>query len=181
MVIRKGAHRIATLNEQSISLHLSLNLSHKTLDDAGLIHYISEAIDEYRIDPANLAFEISEAAMMQNMSRIRNLSAQITQLGCRLILDDIGIGFSSFHYLAPLCIRSIKIQGDLIRNLQHAENYDYVAMLCKTCRELNIEVVAKYVEDLSLLGGLHSIGVDYAQGFAVGKPLESLGEFGVAA
>jgi EAL domain-containing protein (putative c-di-GMP-specific phosphodiesterase class I) len=115
------------------------------------------------------------------MNRVRNLSAEITQLGCRLILDDIGVGFSSFHYLAPLSISSIKIRGDLIHNLRHAENRDYVASLCKTCRDLNIEVVAKFVEDLSMLGTLRNIGVGYAQGFAVGKPLESLGEFGVAA
>ncbi len=62
---------------------------------------------------------------------------------------------------------------------RHAENRGYVASLCKTCRDLNIEVVAKSVEDLSMLGTLRNIGVDYAQGFAVGIPLESLGEFGV--
>jgi diguanylate cyclase (GGDEF)-like protein len=181
MVIRKAAYRIATLKNQKIPLRLSLNLSTKTLDDAGLINYIGDAIKEFGIDPDNLAFEISETAILQNMNRVRNLSAEITQLGCRLILDDIGVGFSSFHYLAPLSISSIKIRGDLIHNLRHAENRDYVASLCKTCRDLNIEVVAKFVEDLSMLGTLRNIGVGYAQGFAVGKPLESLGEFGVAA
>jgi len=114
------------------------------------------------------------------MNRVRILSAEITRLGCRLILDDIGVGFSSFQYLAPLSIRSIKIRGDLIHNLHHAENRDYVASLCKTCHALNIEVVAKFVEDLSALNELRGIGVDYAQGFAVGKPLESLYEFGIS-
>jgi EAL domain-containing protein (putative c-di-GMP-specific phosphodiesterase class I) len=76
-----------------------------------------------------------------------------------------------------LSIRSIKIRGDLIRNLHIANNYDYVSALCKTCHELGIEVVAKFVEDLALLDTLQNIGVDYAQGFAVGRPLESIETF----
>ena len=181
MVIRKAAYKIAALKKQKIQLRLSLNLSHKTIDDAGLVHYIGDAIKEFGIDPGNLSFEISESAILQNINRVRNLSAEITQLGCRLILDDISLGFSSYQYLSLLSISSIKIQGDLIRNLHHAENREYIATLCKTCRELNIEVVAKFVEDLSQLSMLRDIGVDYAQGFAVGKVMESLGEFGVTA
>lgn len=174
MVIRKTAYRLATLKHLKIQLRLSLNLSLKTMEDAGLVHYISEAIEEFEIDPGKLAFEISETAVLQNMSRVRNLSTEITELGCRLILDDIGVGFSPFQYLSPLSISSVKIKGDLIRNLHQQENKDYLVSLCKTCRELKIDVVAKFVEDPSLLGELRQIGVDYAQGFAVGQPLESL-------
>lgn len=174
MVIRKAAYRLATLKPLKTQLRLSLNLSLKTLEDAGLVHYISEAIEEFEIDPGKLAFEISEMAILQNMNRVRNLSTEITNLGCRLILDDIGVGFSPFQYLSPLSISSVKIKGDLIGNLHQAENRDYLVSLCKTCRELKIDVVAKFVEDPSLLGELRQIGVDYAQGFAVGKPLESL-------
>lgn len=181
MVIRKAAYKIATLKHQNIPLSLSLNLSHKTLNDAGLVHYIAETIKEFDIDPANLAFEISEEALLQNINQVHNLSVEITKLGCHLILDDIGVGFSSFQYLNPLSIHSIKIRGDLIRNLGLSENRDYVASLIGRCRELNIEVVAKFVEDLSLLDTLRSLGVDYAQGFAVGKPLESLGDCLVSA
>jgi Amt family ammonium transporter len=110
--------------------------------------------------------------------------AQITCAACLIVLyqtllfhpflDDIGVGFSSFQYLAPLSIRSIKIRGDLIRNLHIANNYNYVSVLCKTCYELGIEVVTKFVEDLTLLDTLHNIGVDYAQGFALGRPLEAM-------
>ncbi|MEO8331861.1 MAG: EAL domain-containing protein, partial [Gallionella sp.] len=129
--------------------------------------------------PDSLSIEISETAILQNMERVRALSTEISKLGCRLILDDIGVGFSSFNYLAPLSIRSIKIRGDLINNLHLAQNRDYLVTLCKTCHALNIKVVAKFVEDLSLLDTLRSIGVDYAQGFAVGKPLESLGRYDI--
>ena len=174
MVIRKAAYRLATLKPLKIQLRLSLNLSLQTMEDAGLIHYISEAIEEFEIDPGKLAFEISETAVLQNMNRVRNLSTEITQLGCRLILDDIGVGFSPFQYLSPLSISSVKIKGDLIRNLHQPENKDYLVSLCKTCRELKIDVVAKFVEDPSLLGELRQMGVDYAQGFAVGQPLEAL-------
>ena len=62
----------------------------------------------------------------------------------------------------------------MIRNLHIENNHTYIVALCKTCHELNIEVVAKFVEDLSLLDTLRNIGVNYAQGFAVGRPLESM-------
>lgn len=177
MVIRKAAHKIASLKAHNQQLHLSLNLSTRFLDDPGAVEYIRDNISEFDIYPGNLSIEISETIILQNMKRVCALSEEITKLGCRLILDDIGVGFSSFQYLAPLSIRSIKIRGDLIRNLHIANNYDYVVALCDTCHELDIEVVAKFVEDLPLLETLRTIGVDYAQGFAVGRPLESMDKF----
>ena len=174
MVIRKTAHKIAMYTNLSHPLRLSLNLSPQSLNDINMIQYLRDAITEFEIDPAALAIEISEAAILQNISRGRNLCAEITQLGCGLILDDISVGFSSFHYLAPLAVHSIKIRSDLTHNLHHPSTMDYVAGLCKKSHELNIEVVAKLVEDSSLLGILREIGVDYAQGFAVGRPMESL-------
>ena len=177
MVIKKAAHKIAMLKARNMQLRLSLNLSPQFLDDSSMVEYVREVIKEHDIDPNNLGIEISETIILQNMSRVCNLSAEIANLGCHLILDDIGVGFSDFHYLAPLSIRSIKIQGELIRNLHIANNYDYVQELCKTCHQLNIDVVAKFVEDLSLLDKLRTLGIDYAQGFAVGKPLESLDAF----
>ena len=177
MVIKKAVYKIASLKTRKNKLRLSLNLSTQSLDDSGMVEYIRGLIREFDINPGNLSIEISETVILQNMDRVCNLSAEFTKLGCRLILDDIGVGFSSFHYLAPLSIRSIKIRGDLIRNLHIANNYDYVSALCKTCHELGIEVVAKFVEDLTLLDTLQNIGVDYAQGFAVGRPLESIETF----
>ncbi len=177
MVIKKAVHKIAMLKAQNKKLRLSLNLSTQYLDDSSMVEYVQGIIQEYHIDPQNLSIEISETIVLQNMTRVCNLSVEIAKLGCQLILDDIGVGFSAFHYLAPLSIRSIKIQGDLIRNLHIANNYDYIMQLCKSCHELKIEVVAKFVEDLSVLDKLRTLGIDYAQGFAVGRPLESLDAF----
>ncbi|MFZ5524041.1 MAG: putative bifunctional diguanylate cyclase/phosphodiesterase [Pseudomonadota bacterium] len=180
MVLRKAAHKIATFKADKLKLQLSLNLSSRFLDDASVTDYIRDVIREFDIDPASLSIEISESAILQNIRRVRVLSMEIAQLGCHLILDDIGVGFTSFNYLAPLSIRSIKIRGDLINNLHLEQNRDYLVTLCRTCHEHDIEVVAKFVEDLSLLSTLCSIGIDYAQGFAVGKPLESLSAIDIA-
>ena len=174
MVIRKVVNKIGALQLESKPPYLSLNLSTQFLDDSGMVDYIRDLIAESGISPGSLHIEISESIVLQNMNRVCNLSADLKKIGCRLILDDIGVGFSSFHYLAPLSIQSIKIRGDLIQNLHIANNYEYIASLCKTCHELDIRVVAKSVEDLTLLDTLRKIGVDYAQGFAVGSPLESL-------
>lgn len=174
MVIRKTAHKIAMHKSRKHQLRLSLNLSSQSLDDTNIVQYIKDAINEFEIDPEDLAIEISETDILQNINHGRNLCSDIAQLGCRLVLDDIGVGFSSFNYLAPLSVNSIKIRSDLTHNLHHASTLDYITRLCDRAHELNIEVVAKFVEDYSLLGKLREIGVDYAQGFAVGRPMESL-------
>jgi diguanylate cyclase (GGDEF)-like protein len=174
MVIKKVVYKIGTLKTLKKTFKLSLNLSTQSLNDSSMIEYIGNIIRESGIDPGNLSIEISETLILQNMERVCNLSAEVTKLGCHLILDDISVGFSSFNYLAPLSIRSIKIHGDLIRNLHIENNREYIVELCKSCQQLNIEVVAKFVDDLSLLDILRDIGVNYAQGFAVGRPLESM-------
>lgn len=181
MVIKKVAYKITSFKNENIALRLSLNLSYKTLDDANLMSYIAKVITEFNIEPAALALEISETTILQNMPRVRNFSADVAELGCRLILDDIGTGFSSFHHLSPLSISAIKINGNLINNLQDRENRHYVKTLCERCERHGIEVVAKFVEDMPLLDTLRDLGVHYAQGFVVGKPLESLGKFGLSA
>ncbi|MEO7622287.1 MAG: EAL domain-containing protein [Gallionella sp.] len=174
MVIKKVVYKIGTFKTLKKTFKLSLNLSTQSLNDSSMIEYIGNIIRESGIDPGNLSIEISETLILQNMERVCNLSAEVTKLGCHLILDDISVGFSSFNYLAPLSIRSIKIHGDLIRNLHIENNREYIVELCKSCQQLNIEVVAKFVDDLSLLDILRDIGVNYAQGFAVGRPLESM-------
>ena len=177
MVIKKTAHKIASLRKAQSNLRLSINLSSQSLDDERIVTYIHDTIKEFDIDPSHLAIEISEAAILRNINRVRNLSAEVAHLGSRLILDNIGVGFSSFHYLAPLSIYSIKIRGDLIQNLHIETNREYVKKLCRSCHDLNIKVVAKSVENLSMLDTLRDTGIDFAQGFAVSAPLESLDTF----
>lgn len=177
MVIRKAVRKIAALRAKKKTLQLSLNLSSSTLDDSNVMEYVSGVIKDANIDPASLSVEISEATVLQNMSRVLTLCTELNKLGCRLILDDADGQLASFSHFAP-AIRAIKIQGELMRNLHQADNHARIVALCKKCRKLNIAVVAKSIEDPSLLGELYKIGVDYAQGFAIGRPMESLDETG---
>lgn len=174
MVIRKAISKIAALRTQKKRLQISLNVSAKFMDDPGLVEYIQDVLTEMDVDPNDLALEISESAILQNLEQVLNLSERLKAAGLGLILDDIAVGFSSFSYLAPLSIRSIKIRGDLIVNLDVGDNSRYIRELCKTCNDLGIAVVAKHVEEMALIGRLREIGIGYAQGFAVGRPLESM-------
>jgi EAL domain-containing protein (putative c-di-GMP-specific phosphodiesterase class I) len=92
-------------------------------------------------------------------------------------VSNISVSFSSFHNLATHSIRSIKIRGDLINDLHFEDNRDHVISLDEACHDPNVEVVAELVEDLLLLDTLRGTGVDYAQGFAVGRSLESVQKF----
>jgi EAL domain-containing protein (putative c-di-GMP-specific phosphodiesterase class I) len=96
-------------------------------------------------------------------------------LGCRFALDDFGIGFTSFSHLKTLPIDLIKIDGSFIRNLQSSQtDFGLVRAITQVAKLFGKEVVAEFVESEGVLKLLQSIGVDFAQGYHVGKPLPML-------
>ncbi len=175
MVIRKAARRVAPLVEHAEDIGVSVNLSPKTLLDTNLVNNIEAILQEYPGLNSKLRFEISEATALQNLALTRSLAAQIRQLGCLLILDDFGLGPTSLQYLEKLSIDMVKIHPSLIRGLMdEPKNLNFVKNLTEMLHGFHLKVGAKSVEDPQLLDLLRAIGMDYAQGFAIGKPLESL-------
>lgn len=172
MVIRKAARKISSFSGRDF--WISLNLSRATLADAKLFDHIERVVGESACDPGQLHFEITDAAAMQHPGAVRDLGMRLRAIGCRLVIDDFGRG-SGYHYLQQLPVDMIKIDALLIRDLlAHKRSVTLVESLTAVAHDLGIQVVAKFVEDPALLDILRRLKVDYAQGFAIGRPMESI-------
>jgi len=175
MVIRKVAHKIVTLSDHDPSLCLSVNLSRKTLMDTELLKHVGAIVAQAGATPARLGFEIPERTALENLGRTHNLADEAKEAGYRLIMDDFGAGLASFRYLQQLSLSMVKFESSLLRDLtSNDETRRVLKTLTAMAHDLGIEVAAKYVEDPTVLDILADLGVDYAQGFAVGKPFDAI-------
>lgn len=176
MVIRKALRRISPTGlRHDLGVWVSINLSPKTLQDANLISQIEMLIKEYGVTPGKLRFEIPESTVLQNMSLTREIGIRLKTLGCVFILDDFGSGSASFAYIEKMGFDMVKCHPNLLRGLsQDAERQKQMRGLLATLHGMQLQVAAKSVEDSQVLALLREIGFDYVQGFAIGKPLESI-------
>ena len=122
-----------------------------------------------------MTFEITESAAIYDLSRAIAFTRRIQQLGCRLALDDFGVGFSSFSYLKQLHADVLKIDGAFVRDIHNNEDDQlFVKALVDVARGLKMQTVAEFVETQECLDMVRKLGVDYAQGYFVGKPVIGL-------
>ena len=121
--------------------------------------------------PAKIGFEITETAAIGNLTRANQLIGDLRQLGCAFSLDDFGSGVSSFAYLKALTVDFLKIDGLFVGNIVHDRvDYEMVRSITDIGHVMGKKVVAESVESAAVLEKLRQIGVDYAQGYAVGAP-----------
>lgn len=173
MATRKAARRVSHIDD----VEVSINLSSKTLLDRTIIAKISEILLEFPDISHKLRFEIADITAMQNLTQVRSVVAQIKQLGCKITLDDFGLGQISMQYLEQLSVDLVKIHPSLTRKLHDSKDVIFIQSLTEMLHGFHLGVCAKSVEDPVIMDKLLEIGVDYAQGFAIGKPLESLEEY----
>jgi EAL domain-containing protein (putative c-di-GMP-specific phosphodiesterase class I) len=123
------------------------------------------------IDPTRLTFEIAETAAVVNLERARRFAQQVADLGCRLALDDFGVGFGSFHYLKHLPFHDVKIDGAFVQDLAtSATDQHTVRAIVTIANGLRKATTAEHVSDGLTLDLLREMGVDRAQGYYVGRP-----------
>ncbi|HEY0491013.1 MAG TPA: EAL domain-containing protein [Telluria sp.] len=149
----------------------SINLSRRSLGDQSFHQFAAALIDQSNVPPHKLCFEITENGAIADMNKttafIRTLSAR----GCRFSLDDFGSGMTSLSYLKELPVDYIKIDGAFVQMMSSSEvDYEMVRFTNEISHMMGRKTIAEYVSDPEIMGTLHAIGVDYAQGFWVGKP-----------
>jgi EAL domain-containing protein (putative c-di-GMP-specific phosphodiesterase class I) len=132
---------------------------------------IEQSLADASVDPSRLIFEITETAAIANMTEATRFAKGLTGLGCSLALDDFGTGFGSFYYLKHLPVRYVKMDGEFIQNLPRSQVDEHmVRAIVGVAQGLGIKTVAESVADDETIRLLLEHGVDYAQGFYVGKP-----------
>lgn len=172
MVIRKAARKIGALSAQPV--WISLNLSRASLDDPKLFESIESSVKENALGPGQLHIEITEAAALEYLDQVGALIQKLKLIGCCVVLDDFGRG-PARHYIQQLPVDMVKIDGDIIRSLlAQPDNRSLVKEIADAAHANGIQVAAKHVEDMALVRLLCELGVDYAQGFAIGLPVEAI-------
>ena len=170
-MIRKAIGLIEKEQIEGRKIVLEVNLSGHSICDPELPDLIEAELTRAPIDPAQLVFEITETAAIANMEEARALATRIRRWGCRFALDDFGAGFGSFYYLKYLPVDYLKIDGEFIRNLDSSEiDQRMVSAMVEIARALGLRTIAEFVENGEILEQLRSFGVDFAQGYHIGKP-----------
>ena len=151
---------------------VSINLSGASINDERFTKFAIEQIESSTVPGDCLCFEITETAAIAQISHAQKFIAAMKNLGVKFALDDFGSGVSSFTYLKNLSIDYLKIDGSLIEALPN-EEYDraIVNSIVEVAQLMGIKTIAEFVETERILGHLSKIGIDYVQGYAIGKPV----------
>lgn len=150
---------------------LSINLSGQTLGDPQFLEFVVDVLDRTGVAPNQLCFEVTENSVITNIEHAQRFIGVLHGMGCQFALDDFGRGLSSFGNLKNLQLDYLKIDGTFIRNLAvDSVNQAMVAAMIKLARTLNFQVIAEQVEDAGALDAAKKMGVDFVQGYYLGRP-----------
>jgi diguanylate cyclase (GGDEF)-like protein/PAS domain S-box-containing protein len=170
-VLDQAMRLIAEQRDAGCEVRLEVNLSGRSVGDPELLTLIEQGLETRAINPANLVLEVTETAAIANMDRARGFATKLRGLGCGFALDDFGAGFGSFYYLKHIPFDYVKIDGEFIRNLP-SSNTDQLILdsIVQMSRGLGKYTIAEFVGDSETVQVLKDHGVDYAQGYYLGKP-----------
>jgi diguanylate cyclase (GGDEF)-like protein len=165
-------HSLEWYSARDEQLLMSINLSGKSVTDPGFLEFIRDKLAEYQVNPADICFEITETAAVANLELAAEFMHELRKLGCRFALDDFGSGLSSFAYLRNLPVNYLKIDGSFVRNIDSDRvNAAMVDAINQLGVVMGIRTIAEFVENDDIMNRLADIGVDYAQGYGVARPL----------
>ena len=150
---------------------VNINLSGLSLNEDDTVDFIKSLLVASPVNPEHICFEITETAAISCLSNTKYLIDDLKETGCRFALDDFGNGLSSFNYLKKLPVDYLKIDGAFIRDiLTDKHSWTMVQAIHQIAKSLDLETVAECVENNEAVETLRAIGIDFIQGFAVGRP-----------
>ncbi|MEG4210604.1 EAL domain-containing protein [Microcoleus sp. S13_B4] len=164
-------HNLPERDVQSTGLY-TINLSGASISNNQFLMFLIKQFPRYQVPPESIGFEITETAAIANFEQARYFISELKKIGCRFALDDFGSGLSSFAYLMNLPVDYLKIDGAFVKNISHnlisqalVEGFNRIA------HAMNLQTIAEFVEDETILEKLREIGVDYAQGYGIARPV----------
>lgn len=151
----------------------SINLSGRSMGSQTFHRFLHKSLEQTEIDKSTLCFEITETAVSGNVQESVEFIKSIRLLGAKFSIDDFGTGLSSFSDLKQLPVDYLKIDGDIVREINDDDtNYVFVRSMTEVGHSLGMKVIAEYVESDTLCDKLREAKVDYIQGHSVGLPVD---------
>lgn len=151
--------------------HYSINLSADSVTDSDFLAFVLDCIERCKVPSESICFEITETNAIANLSSAITFIERLKAIGCQFALDDFGSGVSSFGYLKNLPVDFIKIDGAFVRDIcSDSTARVMVGSIHNIGKEMGLKTVAEYVESREILDELRELGINYAQGFYLGKP-----------
>jgi diguanylate cyclase (GGDEF)-like protein/PAS domain S-box-containing protein len=148
-----------------------INLSGLSVSEPTFMQFLADALVNCPLPTSAICFEITETAAISNLVRTREFVKRLKALGCRFALDDFGSGLSSFAYLKSLPVDYMKIDGQFIQDVtQEPISAAMVRSINDIGQMMDLKTVAEFVEDEATLAELRDIGVNFGQGYLLGKP-----------
>ncbi len=150
---------------------ISINLSGNTISDPYILDFIKRELEKTKLDPSHVCFEITETAAISSITKAINVITELKEIGVKFALDDFGSGLSSFGYLKDLPVDFLKIDGAFVKNMvKNEKDRAIVRSINEVAKVMGMQTIAEFVESNEILDILKDIGIDYAQGYGIGKP-----------
>jgi diguanylate cyclase (GGDEF)-like protein/PAS domain S-box-containing protein len=163
------------LIKQGHDIKLSINLSGEMLSNRENFNIINRLLETYHLDANRFIFEVTETQAVTSLHAAHDFITRIKSIGGSFALDDFGVGFSSMNYLKQLPVNYLKIDGSFIRNITSShEDQLFVNAINSVGQGMGIKTIAEFVENQAILDVLAAMGIDYAQGYGIGKPMPEL-------
>jgi diguanylate cyclase (GGDEF)-like protein len=172
-VVVRALELLASREREGNPVSLHVNLSGASVADLSVLEFIERRLDEGEADPARCTFEITETARVHDYEAAGGFADRITEFGCQVAIDDYGAGFGPFHYLKSIPFDLIKIDGSFISDMPNSDADQLtVQAIVQIARGLGKTTIAEYVQDDITAQMLREYGVDMAQGYHLGRPVD---------
>ena len=172
-VVARALELLAQREREGEPVSLHVNLSGASLADISVLEFIERRIDEGDADPSRCTFEITDTARVNDYETAAGFADRLTEFGCQVAIDDYGAGFGPFHYLKHVPFDLIKIDGAFVRDMPRSDADQLtVQAIVQIARGLGKTTIAEFVQDDLTAQMLKEYGVDMAQGYHLGRPVD---------
>ncbi len=171
IVLEKALQQHIEFNRQGKNYKLSVNVSKRSFEEPMIFQDFSRLFENPEVDQSRIVFEITDTSSVSNIQSTHVLINKIKDLGCVLALNDFGVEYPSLHYLKTAPVDYVKIDGSLVRQIdKNNDDKAFVKALTEVAQAFGKKTVAEFVENEDILAILKEFGIDYAQGYYIGRP-----------
>lgn len=175
LIILEKALSYKNIADPNDNIQFSFNISGMVLNNDEYLIKVVDIIRIHNIKPENIVLEITETQSIENLESLASIMHTYKKLGIKFSIDDFGTAFSSIQYLKQIPADYIKIDGSFIRDINDKkQNFYLVQSMLNMSKAFKMKTIAEFVESNQILNTIKNLGIDYAQGYYVGKPEKTI-------